>query len=92
MKLLRSISIVLTFGLLSGCYTLRGINEQAPEGKVVVLSSHHLFWGLTTETLDVPCKKGIAKLEDGFSFGHLLGNVFTLGIYAPKSHRITCRN
>lgn len=84
----------IAFLALPGCHTMRFNIADAPAGEVVTEHKSFFLWGLApTKRVDVreKCPYGVASITEETNFLDGLGNLFTLGIWSPRSTYYTCR-
>ena len=66
-------------------------DPSASFGQRIETQTAHYLWGLTEATVVVPCAKGVARLEVSCTSAQFFLSVFTLGIYSPRTHIVTCK-
>ena len=90
----RSLAVLLSIGLVAGCYSAT-VETGATPSPVVVEKSFASSWigGLvppsTVETA-AKCPAGVAKVETKLSFVNMLVGFITGGIYTPMDIKATC--
>ena len=80
--------------VLSGCFALKAENPNARVMEDIpdIEETSHLFLAGSAGVgyVTVTCKKGVAKVYEGFTFADVLLNIFTLLIYSPMTSRVHC--
>jgi hypothetical protein len=79
---------------LCACHTIRYDTGRPASPRKVERTVHFFFWGLGGQPakvdLDAACPEGAARWKSGATFGDWLGEVLTLGIWAPRTIVIEC--
>ena len=79
--------------LASGCHVVRYETGRAASPRHVEQTVHFFFWGLagkTTVDLDAACPEGVARWQSRATFGDVLADLLTLGIWSPRTVVLEC--
>jgi hypothetical protein len=89
----RPLALAFLFLALGACQTVK-FQTAAPEsGRRYEQRVSFWFWGLMGKhdvDLDAACPEGAASWQNQQTFGDLLFDLVTLGIYAPRTVTVTC--
>ena len=78
---------------LAGCHAVRYDAGRAPSQRRWEKTIHFWAWGFQGDgrvDLDAACPEGAASWQNQQTFGDLLLDLFTLGIYVPRTITVTC--
>ncbi len=86
-------ALIGTMAAMSACSHMetKMWDQSASFGPVTKVSSAHYLWGNFAETVGAPCTKGVARIERGFTSAQFFMTIFSLGLYSPDTHIITCK-
>jgi hypothetical protein len=87
-------SLIVAAALLAACTKVTYVNPTIRAGGVQVSQTGHFFiFGLAGEA-NVPayqmCPTGVAAVQSKFTFGDLVLQFITIGIYTPRTYQIQC--
>lgn len=77
----------------AGCHVVRYDTGRAASPRHVEQTVHFFFWGLagkTTIDLDVACPEGVARWQSRATFGDVLADLVTLGLWSPRTVIVEC--
>lgn len=89
---LRAAALIAAIGL-TGCYTVRYQTKLEPGGESHRKMVSYFFWGLGGShdiDLDAYCPEGVAAWSNRATFGNVLIDLVTLGIWSPRTVEIEC--
>ncbi|GAA3939907.1 Bor family protein [Litoribacillus peritrichatus] len=94
---MRKLLIILLIGSLSACssVTLRTDHQKESSAAPTYQKRfHYWFWGLKGEysvnVREICAGRPVIQMQSVDTFVDILGQVFTLGIYYPRSARVWC--
>ncbi len=79
--------------VLAACHTVRYQTKLEPGGETHRKMVSYFFWGLGGShdiDLDAYCPEGVAAWSNRATFGNVLIDLFTLGIWSPRTVEIEC--
>lgn len=89
---LRAASLAAALAL-AACYTVRYETRLKPGGETHRKMVSYFFWGLGGShdiDLDAYCPEGVAGWSNRATFGNVLIDLVTLGIWSPRTVEIEC--
>ena len=87
------IAVAAALLALAACQTVKFKTQLPESGRRYEQRVSFWFWGLAGKQdvdLDAACPEGAASWQNQQTFGDLLFDLFTLGIYAPRTVTVTC--
>lgn len=75
--------------MVTSCYHTSALNSKLKPKRSYETKASHFMWGFSSTTIEIECKR-VQKIEESLSVGQVLLSVATIGIYLPRTYRITC--
>jgi hypothetical protein len=86
-------AVTLAALALAACQTVQYRTQLPESGRRYEKRVSFWFWGLVGRhdvDLDAACPEGAASWQNQQSFGDLLFNLATLGVYSPRTVTVNC--
>ncbi len=87
------LALALALAALAACQTVKFKTPLPESGRRYEERVSFWFWGLVGKhdvDLDAACPEGAASWQNEQTFGDVLFDLFTIGIYSPRTVTVVC--